>query len=231
MDINAKVNEITNKIIEDKLPTIIEEKVTGMLTSIVDDIFRSYGDTAKKIKETIQEKLDISLENLKMDEYNVIVADIINRELTENIQISTGPLKEMIRETVGHLSKKDWKLSEIVSRFESIAMEATYSDNNEGEFTLHVKTNSENKWTEVAFDVDANVAEYDCGIRFIVSASSNRIFSFHYKDWRHDQKEVNLSRLLAMSHAEREIFRLYNNNCKIEIDDTDFETTWSRYDD
>ena len=108
MDINAKVNEITNKVIEDKLPTIIEEKVTGMLTSIVDDIFRSYSDTAKKVKESIQEKLDLSLETLKMDEYNVIITDIINRELTENIQISTGPLKEMIKETVGHLSKKNW---------------------------------------------------------------------------------------------------------------------------
>lgn len=230
MDINEKVNEITNKVIEDKLPVIIEEKVTAMLTSIVEDIFRSYSDTAKKVKESIQEKLNLSLETLKMDEYNVIITDIINRELTENIQISTGPLKEMIKETVGHLSKKDWKLSEIVEMFKNIAMEEACESDNEGNFTLHINTNSEHKWTEVAFDTDENVAEYDCGIRFIISNSRSRIFSFKYKDWSHNQKEVNLSRLLAMGHAEREIFRLYNNQCKIEIDDTDFETYWQRYD-
>jgi hypothetical protein len=230
MNINEKINEITDKVIEDKLPAIIEEKVTGMMTSIVEDIFRSYSDTAKQIKEVIQEKLNISLESLKMDEYNTIIGNLINKQLTENINISVGPIENMIKDTVGYLSKKEWKLSEIVDMFEKIAMEAAYSDESDGEFTLHIKPNEKHKWVEVSFDAETDVKEYECGISFIISTERNTIFSFKYKDWRHDQKEVNPSRLLAMSHAEREIFRLYSNNVKIEIDETDFETYWSRHD-
>lgn len=228
MDINKKINEITDKIIDDKLPEMAEKHVTSMLNEIMSDIFRSHSDTAKAIKKKIEEKLDVNLQKFDLIDYNALIAKAINDSIVQQVNIQ--PIMDLTRDAVGFINKKSITLTEIAHMIKNAAMED--SNDNDGNISMFVSRNSVYKWVEVYVDIEEKKAAKDCGLHFIFNEKENRgyIFSFHTSDYWSGRGPITPARIASLSSIEHKIFRLYSAQVEIVADDDDIDTYWSRND-
>ncbi|MCP1996627.1 hypothetical protein [Flavobacterium sp. HSC-61S13] len=231
MDFNKQSQIAINKVIAEKLPEMLEAKASEMISSIVSDIFRSYGDTAKSIKAKLEETINVNLQELDLIDYNTLIAKTINDNLLQ--QVNLQPILDMTQDIIGFVNKKTITLQEIAD----IIIEASQEENDqegEGEITFIVNENTKYNWIEVYADVDPDKKEYECTFKFILSSEGSRegqIFSFTYKDTCDDKaKEITPSKLVSLHGIEAKIFRLYSAQVKI----TDYNNTpdiyWSRWD-
>lgn len=229
MDLTVQIQETANKIIAEKMPSIIENKVEKMLESIIEDTFRSYGDFAKAIKEKIQEELDISLIKFDLVDYNALVAQTIKNELNGVVEIeSLEPIKKLVRSVTGRMEKKEMKLSEVIDHFMSLVAEDAYE--NSGEVSIHVIENAEQKWHTVSLDLEPNQSPEKCAIEFLIH-SDQEIFIFRLKTtWQYNKSKINPVKATQLKAIEHYLYRLYSGQVKIEIDETYFETEWNKYD-
>jgi hypothetical protein len=226
MDIKEEVNGITNKVITEKLPGIVEEKVTKMITSVVDDLFRSYGDIAKDVKEKIEKEIDVNLQEYKMLDYNALIAKTINETLLNEVNESClEPIKSMIKDTVGHIDRKEIKYSEICNMVLEAAMED--SCDNEGEISFHAIKDDRHDWTTISYDFEADIEPRRCQTEILISGSRGTIFIFRTKTNWDAKGEVNPKMMVNMNKLEQNIFRLYAGQVKI-IEDNNFENYWSK---
>lgn len=230
MDLNKEIQLVTDKVIAEKLPELVTEKVSKMLDSIIGDIFSSYGDAAKSIKKKIEEKLDINLQEFDTIDYNALVSKTINDNLLTEINLQ--PIIDLTRDSIGFIKKKEIRLQEIADMF----IEASQEENDqsgEGEITFIVKENTEYNWIEIFADVEPDKEEYECAIKFIFSIKDSRngfIFSFKTREWNDSKhREISPARLVGLRTVEAKIFRLYSAQVKI----TDYyetpNTYWDRY--
>ena len=228
MDLNKQVNEITEKVIGEKLPEMIEKHVSEMLNRIISDTFSSYGEAAKNIKKKIEEKLDVNLQRFDLVDYNALVAKAINDSIVQTVNIQ--PIMDLTRDAIGFINKKSITLSEIAEMLKQSAMGA--SDSYDGHISFYAKRNDEHGWIEVSLDPDQDKKESDCGLNFYFStptkAMSTKIFSFHTKDHWVNRGPVTPARLASLSSIEHKIFRLYSAQVDIIADDLDIETYWSK---
>lgn len=225
MDINKEILTVTDKVITEKLPEMLEKSVTSMLEGIVKDLFSSYSATAKAVKQKIEEKLDVNLQEFDLLDYNAMVAKVVNDALLQ--QVNLQPILELTRNAVGFVEKKTIKLSEIVEMFKDAAMEES-SDESYGEISLHIEPNESSKYISVSIDTEKGKERHQCGISFTYSTDRGTIFIFKTKDHWRIQDKLTASRLTSLSNLEHKIFRLYSAQVKIETDDLSYETEWYR---
>jgi len=230
MDINLEIQTATDKFIAEKLPEMVAQKVTKMVDDILNDVFRSYSDVGKEIKEKIEKQLNVNLQEYDLVDYNHFVAKAINERLIGIInEGSIKPIMQLVEGTVGFLEKKTIKLSEIHQMFIDSSMEENDQDS-EGEISFYATKNHEHGWTTISVDTDGNVNEGDCALEFLINENRGSIFCFRTKS--HWSKKGNLtpSKVTQLSNLEHKIFRLYSAQVKVEIDDNGyFENSWSRY--
>lgn len=230
MDINKEIQIATDKFIEEKLPEMVAQKVTKMVDEILNDVFRSYSDVGKQIKEKIEKQLNVNLQEYDLVDYNHFVAKAINERLIGIInEGSIKPIMNLVEGTVGFIEKKTIKLSEIHQMFIDSSMEENDQEP-EGQISFYATKNHEHGWTTVNADIEENVSEGDCALEFLINESRGSIFCFRTKS--HWSKKSNLtpSKVTQLSNLEHKIFRLYSAQVKVEIDDNGyFENSWSRY--
>jgi hypothetical protein len=229
MDINKQIQLASDKIIEEQLPTMVEKATIKMLESVVQDMFSSYSPMAKSIKEKLEAGLDINLQRFDTIDYNAIVANAINENIVQ--QVNLEPILKLTQNAIGFINKKEIDLSEIVEMVKTEAMED--SSEQGGEISVHIKENTEYKWVEISLDTEGDLDEEQCGLMFIFSLKegSGTIFSFRQRDRYYDtkQKDISPARLTALSILEHKIFRLYSAQVKINFDSDNFDTEWFKY--
>lgn len=227
MDLNKEINAATDKFIAEKLPEMVEQKVTKMIDEVLNDVFRNYSDTAKNIKAKIEEKLDVNLQKFDLVDYNHLVSKAINDSLLK--QVNLQPIMDLCQDAIGFVNQKTIKLSSIVQMFLDASMESDERES-DGEISLFINENEEYKWIEISIDAEADIDKEECGIRFLVSTDRKKIFSFSSKSYNSKLGKVTPAKITMLDHLEHKIFRLYSAQVEIEIDGYDFDTTWSRYD-
>lgn len=230
MDINVEIQKATDKFIEEKLPAMVAEKVTKMVDSILDDVFRSYSDVGKQIKEKIEKQLNVNLQKYDLVDYNHFIAKAINERLIGLInEGSIKPIMELVESTVGFIEKKTIKLSEIHQMFIESSMEENDQEP-EGEISFHAIKNEEHGWTTVSVDIEENIDAKDCALEFLINKNRGSIFCFRTKSHWSKKSALTPSKVTQLSNLEHKIFRLYSAQVKVEIDDNwYFENSWNRY--
>lgn len=226
MNLNNEIQAATDKFVDEKLPAIVDEKVSKMVDSILESVFSNYSETAKAIKAKIEEKLDVNLQKFDLVDYNHLVSKAINDNLLQ--QVNMEPILKMCQNAIGFVNTKNIKLSDIVQMF----IESSQEDNEqegEGKISIHVEQNEKNTWVEVALDIDEDIEKEYCGIRFLISIERGTIFCFNTKSHWDEQREITASKITQLSTLEHKIFRLYSAGVKVEIDSLHFENEWSRY--
>lgn len=231
MDINALINEATSKIIEERMPLMVEEKVAKMMDGILDNIFKTYSDTGKSIQKKIEESLQVNLKKFDLIDYAGLVANHVNTQLVKEVNLQH--ITNLIRETVGVVNAEEMKLSEIIDWF----IQASQEDNStegEGEISLHLEYSEKYKWTEVYIDSEEGKLKEDCEVSFLISGKSGSIFSVRLGSyWWKGQHPVTAMQFSQMSTLAHRVFRLYAASVKVIVDidssDVSHYSEWDRY--
>ncbi|MFK7059548.1 hypothetical protein V3Q90_05355 [Flavobacterium oreochromis] len=229
MDFNLEVQKEIDLIIKDKMPEMINKHASKMIEDIISDLFR-WGSVKDKIKNKIQESINVNLEMLDLIDYGALVSKVVNENLIQ--QVNLQPILDMTQDIVGFVNKKTISLTEISQMFIEASMEDNESEF-EGEITFLIIERSEYGWIEVYADIEPDKHIDDCSIKFIFSTKSPRdgsIFSFKTREYCDKNfREVTPSRLVSMRGIESKIFRLYSAQVKITNYDTVIDTSWDRY--
>lgn len=229
MDFTKETNAVLQKLIVEKLPTIIEEKAGKMVEDIVRDIF-GYGDVKKQIKEKIEKSINVNLQEFDLIDYNALIAKTINENLVQ--QINLKPILDMTQDIIGFVDNKEIRLEDIVEWFVEASKEENETDG-EGQVTF-ITEEKEGNYISVYADIEPNKDKRSCSVQFCFSTDGSRegkIFLFKNKEeyWDVKLKNISPSRLVNMNSISHKIFRLYS--AQVRITDYNYEPSgyWYRY--
>lgn len=226
MNLNAEIQKATDQFIKNELQKLVEQKVSKMVDSVLSDIFSSYGETAKSIKDKISEALDVSLVEFGLADYNAMVAKAIVSELGKEIDLK--PITEIVRGLVGKSEIKQIKMYDLAEKVKAIAMENDDEQNYSGSISFYVEENQRFSWLEIYADLSGDKKKEDCAVKVMVSKDSARIFSMKTTNYWHKEKEISQADMVNMSSIENLFFSLYNNQVLIINDYEDLYLEWDR---
>lgn len=226
MDLNKKLQEISDKVIEDKLPEIIETQVTKTLTGVVNDVFGTYSDFEKKLKEVVSAESNVSLEKCKLVDYSSLIIKAVESEI---IKASIKPVEliaDRIKDIVGFVDKKSIKLSELVDMYKSEIAENSSDDC--GEITFVCEKSEQYKWHDVYFDEESDKEKRSCNIEFTVHEKGD-VYNFRVSNFWGISNSNDPSAMSRFSKFELYLLRLINSGVKIEVDNDYPDLEWSKY--
>ena len=227
MDLNLKMQEITNNVIETQLEEILKEQIVDTLKRTVRDGFREYSDFGKGLKSAIEDQTKVCFENLKLTDYNQFIISVIQEELQTARIEAVEPIKESIQKIVGVLDTKEIKFSDLVDKFKEEVQEMSCDD--DGEITIICEYNEKYKWHTISLDEESEESSWKCDYHFTIY-EDGKMGCFRHKDTFDDKNHpITPMQLSRMRGFELWLFRLVNNGCKVIVDETDFETEWSKY--
>ena len=88
IDLNKIVNDALVEMEGEKfVEGVVKKRLQETITSIVDDIFRSYSDFGKNLKNHIEENLKIDFENLGIEGYNTLVLAVVKEQLDKIVTV------------------------------------------------------------------------------------------------------------------------------------------------
>ncbi|MGV0964933.1 hypothetical protein [Empedobacter falsenii] len=231
MDINKEVQKATDKIITEKLPQLVEEKVLSMLNSVLQDIFSNYGEMSKLIKTKIEEKIDVNLQEFDLIDYNHLISKTINDNLIQTVNLQ--PILDITQNAIGFVNKKEITLDEIADMVKEVAMsDYSYQSEYSGEITFELRESDDGGHIKLCADIEPDTDEHDCQIQLCFSINDSRdgkIFLFKTSNWcDRNAKEITPARMVNMDALEAKIFRLYSAQVKITNYNESISTEWYR---
>ncbi|EHG9438793.1 hypothetical protein L7F34_003016, partial [Listeria monocytogenes] len=114
MDFNKMVNDSLAKMEKSgEVQKLIDKHVASTVDSVVKDLFGSWSDFSKNLKNTAKEALQINFKDLDLESYNHMILQAIKGKLDDEIK-SKGvtQIKGQI-ETLLTNPKREYKLSEL----------------------------------------------------------------------------------------------------------------------
>lgn len=221
MDIQVLVQQQLEKIIQEgKLEAIVRAKVEKTIEEVVQDMVRSYSDFGKGLKEELTKSFKIDFERISMVDYSSIVTSIVNEQLDKHLMLYVKePIANEIKEYVGGLDKKEWKLSEIVEIFkkEEISDEDRYSG---GEITVIVERSNYGS-THIHLDERHDKKSYECEFKMSLDTKSGIPYSFDIGKYGSNRGDIRYESLHGW--FSKFFFRLYAQKAVIVVDKFDTE--------
>lgn len=208
-----------------KLEEVIEKNVQECVEDIIKDSFQWSGEAKKSIKEALKGRLEIDPSGLNLSRYGKIVSQIVedhtNKLITQDLANS---VRESIDSIIKPLEKKEWKLSEIITKYiESLDKSHDgYMEDEEGEIGLVISESSASFHHIYFGPVVCNRKwEYPNSI----GLHNGKIFTAKLGD-----KVLSPFVIESFSHFEEFLFRLYCSNVVVEIDEDSCELNYYRED-
>ena len=118
MDLEKTIKEEINKVnFKEMIKKKTEDSVSALINECLNDVFRSYGNLAKTIKDQINKSLSIDLTS-SLAEYNKTVSDIIKDQVSTEITSKAQDLsKELILNHLKKLEKDNYGLKDFFTEF------------------------------------------------------------------------------------------------------------------
>jgi hypothetical protein len=222
--INDKIKELTDN---GKLDEIVTKQVTNFINGIVSDSLSTWSDANKKFKEKLNSKLIEDFEKLDFVSFSKTLTDLVEVELNKSIvEFGIAPAKEMIKNFVGSLEKKEWKLSEIIEKYkEEEVIPDEHGESGEIRFIHEV---SDYGTIYIGFDEDtkSNTHRYQCKYQLMINKKDKRLYSPTI-----DGTDLHPLNKIGLYGFDLFLFKLYATGCTVEDDYQDVETEWSTYND
>lgn len=225
MDLQVKINEKYAELLDEGyLDKLIKETLQGTLKSIVQSSLRDWSDFARQLEKHIGEGMDVNLKRLSLDHYNDIVLRIVQEELNGTVlESAQTAIQKRVQAVLGTLEKKEWKLSEIVTKFRESVLN-TYGAR-EGALGLEVDESSYGGWT-ICLDEDGT----EDGGLYSTRRKTKSASSFKYRLYLDKEGQVSsfLINGLRPDYTQRTtgrfddfFFQLYAKGVKLEVDEGD----------
>lgn len=220
INLNEVVFQKINKILDENLDGILETKVKSFIDQIFSEVFSSYGGLGKDLKNIIQDKLKVNLEQVKVEQYNERAIQIVNQEIGRFLdKRASEMIASRLRRELVILEKTEWKLSEIIKEF----VETEWSDRGESFTPTIIVINGSYDNIRIGFDPEAGKQIYNCAYQLNIDSKTNRVWNYEIRGF-FGTKGKNSS---VIGPMDKLIFGLYANQAEITIDD-DYETEYYR---
>ncbi len=210
IELNKIVNDSLTKIEKEGfVEGIVERQIKQTLESIVDDLFRSYSDFGKDLKEHIKDNLNINLDRLGIEGYNGLVLAAIKEQLDAVITTQgIDKIKEATKEMLTNV-KTEYKLSEII--------ELIRSEDDEGEkdsddmITLFIEKSG--SYCYIYIDGGEEDNRYDCAYQIDIDGEG-KPYSVKL-----NSEEINPKKILGgLYGVDALLFKIYASGAKIILD-------------
>lgn len=236
---STTVQEMFGSILNEKiqagaLEIAISKKVDSLIEETANDVFCSYSDLGKALKEKMTKAIMPQLENLDdlptyhdfvLNRLKVAAQGFYDSRLTEVLDKEFAEIMAEVPENI--------TLSYIVN---SLLEGAQEDGDGEGEITLIIEENnysSGGRWLSVYIDKEADQDKHSCDFDLHLS-KDNDTGKYDILGIRVDNKKPGES--LAMGrlyNMEKILFNVYAMKGQIELDQgldaDDYDTTWCQY--
>lgn len=211
-DLTEIISSTLEKVIESDLEKAVEKEVKKCLENVISDIF-GYGSKSREmLKEKFSTQIGICLENLKIENYNTMVINAIEKSINGELLLRVEEqIKETVLSKIAILEKKEYKLSEIVNLFKEEVLE-DMDEGEERELTVIVEKDGDT-FTRIYLDKEENQSKYKCKYTILL--------------YRGQVATCNpLSNPENMPYGfDKTVFALYANRAQITIDSFDSTVT------
>ncbi len=212
IDLNKLVNQSLSKIEEQGfVEQVVEKKLKETVTSIINDLFHSYSDFGKNLKNQVSQQLNINLRELNLAGYNTMILNTVKEKLDEAIHIQgTEKIKEALDVLLSDV-KQEYKLSELIEEMKAKANE--YGDYNRKEISFHIDPDRD-ILTFIYFDEESGKDKYRCKYGIWVNKEGN-IAGVEIKDRKFDNRVI----MGGLRGFEETLFKIYTTGPKLIIDE------------
>lgn len=229
MDLNKMVMDSLVKMDkEGKVQEIVEKHVSSTIESIVKDVFGSWSDFSKGLKEQVETQLQVNFKELDLASYNTLVMKAIKEKINDSIakeglERINGQIEELLSDT-----KDEYKLSELVkelvNEIEDLD-ELGYEEYHE--MSMHIRTPY--GLTYIHLDAESGKDEYECKYKICVDPKkNNEVVSIDIEEDRYGRKRKTESFdvraiMRGFRGLEEMLFKLYARKGRIIIDEDQVE--------
>ncbi|WP_025718997.1 hypothetical protein [Paenibacillus polymyxa] len=211
MDLNNMVNQaLTNIHSEGLVEKIVRNKLEKTIESIIDDIFSSYGDFGKQLKEHVKQHFSINLGVLDLPSYNTLIAQVIKEKLDEITHIQgVEKLKEQMDRMLVDV-KPEYKLSELINGWKKSENEDDEYDDSD-EFSLHIDKDYS---TWIHLDPEPDKGKYQCKYGMLIR-DDGTLFCLKIDDREIKSKDM----MYGLHGIAEDLFKIYAHGSKLVIDE------------
>lgn len=223
MELEKVVQSQLDALVKDgSVDKIVKGTLEKTMQSIINDVLRDYSDFGKELKKQVAAAMNIDFEQMKLMDYNHIVTGIVRDQLDKTLfESAIKPISENLKEYLGALDKKEWKLSEIIAEFAKGVGE-------NGHFDISLDVEESHGFTHIYFDEEKRKRKYDCG--YNINVYKEKIYGFKANKYNTITHNLDLKKESISRSFDAFIFRLYACQATIEIDEHDCLTE-NEYDD
>ena len=220
IDLNKLVNQSLAKIEESGfVEQVVEKKLKETLTSVVDNLFCSYSEFGKNLKNEVAVQLNINLKELKLAGYNTMVLNAVKEKLDESMHIQgTEKIKEALDNLLADV-KTEYKLSELIAEMKSRANE--YGDYDGKEISLHIDP-ERSILTFINFDENPGKKNFQCKYKIWVDKEGN-VAGAEIRDQKFDNRVI----MGGLRGFEETLFKIYTTGPRLIIDEHNVEIEYS----
>jgi len=229
MDLNKIIQDTLVKFKEEQvLERIVRNQLEKTLKNVVEETLQSWSDFGESLKKHIKEELKVNLESLTLPEYNTLVMtwikDIIHNNL---LDVARNQIESNLNKFLAPITKKEWKLSEIVEKFKEYICGSESEEERYGtSFTFHCEKSdleSIDLW-HVYLDEEEDVKQYNC--KHNITICNGKISSV-----RSDKGDITKSKYKEFYGFDAFLFQLYSTtDYKItEMDEDAVDTRFGDY--
>ena len=224
MDLNTRVIDSLEKMDSSgEIQEIVDKHVASTVESILKSAFGEWSNFSKNLKEQVESKLDINLQELDLATYNEAIISVVKEKLDD--QIATAGVN-LINESLENLlasAKDEYKLSELV---EELRAEFEGFDDPEyeevHEMTMHID-DSYSTSAIIYLDSAKGIEKYDCKYSFWVNEKTSKIDTIEIaNERRHVKRAVRdfdaRAIMRGLKGLEETLFKMYAHGSKLKID-------------
>lgn len=205
--------ELDALVKEGAVEKIIRATLEKTIQSIIQDVLRDYSDFGKELKKAVASAMNIDFNQMKIMDYNHIVMGIVREQLDKTLYAEAiKPISENLKQYIGGLDKKEWKLSEIIAEFAKECGE-------NGQFEITLEVEESHGFTHIYFDEEKAKRKYDCG--YNINIYKDQIYGFKAGKYNTVLHSVDLKKESMHGAFNEFIFRLYACGATIEVDEDD----------
>lgn len=215
IDLNKIVNDtLVQMESENFVEKVVKSTLEKTITSIVDDVFRSYSDFGKNLKKHIEENININFDSLGIEGYNGLVLAAVKESLDSSITVNgIEKIKESI-DTMLSDTKSEYTLTEIIEKAKDDTTKEEYERDYDEQVHLIIEKSSCG-FKHIYIDNEDEEPNYKWSYAYQIDIDEEgKPYSIKLKGKEIDTKKI-MGGLFGLDNL---LFKIYASGAKIVLD-------------
>jgi len=233
IDLNKIVNDTLIQMeSENFVEKVVKSTLEKTIKSVVDDVFTSYSDFGKNLKNHIKENININFDKLGLEGYNGLVLAAVKENLDRTITVQgvekiKESIDEMLRDT-----KSEYTLTEIIEKAKEDTTKEEYERDYDEQIKLIIEKSS-GGYKRIYLDNEDEEPDYKWQYGYHISIDEKgKPYSIKFKGEEIDTKKI----MGGLYGLDKLLFKIYASGAKIildkgeEVDDYEYDLYYTHED-